>query len=379
MDFDIAESQKILIGSARNFFEKEAKDFARKIEKDENQFSSQFWEKMAQLGWLGIVFPEEFGGTDGDFVDLILLLEEMGKALIPGPFISTVISSLAILHFGSEEQKRKFLPPMIEGKLILTPALFRPEVQSKEKPNVEAILPKASLYEISGTRLLVPYGNIAHWFIYQSDLGGRKTFFLIEAKSPGISSSLLKTIGLDGLAQVSLDKVQVPQGNRLGEEGRGELISARMGEWGALAQSAFTLGILEKVLSFAVEHAKQREQFGKLIGSFQAIQHQCADMITEIDKVKLLTYQAAWKLSQKMPATKEISMAKAKASDASRKICLLGIKIHGGIGISEEHDLQLYFRTAKTAEISFGDGSFHKEIVSDQFSSRLSELSKRAP
>lgn len=363
MDFDISEPQKILLDSARNFFGKEAKDFARKIEKDEKQFSPEFWQKMAQLGWQGIVFPEEYGGSDGDFVDLLLLLEEMGKALIPGPFISTIVSGLAILHFGSEEQKRKLLPSMIEGKLIVTPALLKPEAQSKERPDVEAVLPKPGLYEMSGTRLFVPYAHVANWFIYQSEWGGRKTFFLIDAKSQGVSCSLLKTIAMDGLCQVSLEKVQVPQGNRLGEEGQGEVISTQIEEWGALAYSAFVLGHLEKVLAFTVEHAKQREQFGKPIGSFQAIQHQCADMVTEMDKIKFLVYRAAWKLSQNMPATKEISMAKARASDASRKVCLLGIKIHGGIGISEEHDLQLYFRKAKAAEIAFGDGSFHREIV----------------
>jgi len=363
MDFDISEPQRILLDSARNFFEKEAKDFARKIEKEEKQFSLEFWQKMAQLGWLGIVFPEEYGGTDGDFVDLLLLLEEMGKALIPGPFIPAIVSGLAILHFGSEDQKRKLLPPMIEGKLIVTPALLKPEPQIKERQEVDSILPQPGRYEISGTRLFVPYAHVANWFIFPYESGGRKTFFLVETRSEGVSCSLLKTIALDGQCQVSLEKVQVPQGNRLGEEGKGEVISTPLGEWGALAHSAFILGLLERVLAFTVEHAKQREQFGRPIGSFQAIQHQCADMVTEIDKIKFLAYRAAWKLSRKMPATKEISMAKARASDASRKVCLLGIKIHGGVGISEEHDLQLYFRKAKATEIAFGDGPFHREIV----------------
>jgi alkylation response protein AidB-like acyl-CoA dehydrogenase len=139
-----------------------------------------------------------------------------------------------------------------------------------------------------------------------------------------------------------------------------------MGEWGALFQSAFILGLLEKVLEMTVAYAKQREQFGSLIGSFQAIQHQCADMATEIDKVKYLTYHAAWKLSNQLPAKSEISMAKARASDASRTVCLQGIKVHGGIGITEEHDMQLYFRRAKVAEVAFGDGDFHREIVAQQ-------------
>jgi alkylation response protein AidB-like acyl-CoA dehydrogenase len=363
MDFDFSEPQRILLDSARNFFGKEAKDYARKIEKEGTQFSPEFWQKMAQLGWLGIVFPEEYGGTEGDFADLVLLLEEMGKALIPGPFISTIVSGLAILHFGSEEQKRKFLPPLIEGKFMMTPALLNPRPQTQDRQELESIRLQPERYEISGTRLLVPYAQVSHCLVYSCEAAGGKTFYLIETNLPGVSCSLLPTIAMDGQCQVSLEKVQIRQEDRLGQEGQGEVISAWIGKWGALAHSAFILGLLEKVLALTVEHAKQREQFGKPIGSFQAIQHQCADMVTEIDKIKFLTYRAAWKLSREMRADKEISMAKVRASDASRKVCLLGIKIHGGIGISEEHDLQLYFRKAKAAEIAFGDASFHREVV----------------
>jgi len=169
MDFGLSESQKIMVDMAKDFFEKEAKDFVRKMEKDEKHFSPDFWQKMAQMGWLGIVFPEENGGSEGDFVDLSILLEEMGKALIPGPFISTIVSGLALLHFGSEEQKKKLLPPMIGGKLIVSPALLKPEAQPEGRPYAEAILPKPGFYEISGTRLFVPYAQVANWFIYQAE------------------------------------------------------------------------------------------------------------------------------------------------------------------------------------------------------------------
>jgi alkylation response protein AidB-like acyl-CoA dehydrogenase len=154
--------------------------------------------------------------------------------------------------------------------------------------------------------------------------------------------------------------------NVLGGVGRGEEIMRKINEYGALAQSGFILGLLEQVLKMTVEYAKKREQFGRLIGSFQAIQHQCADMATDIDQVKFLTYQAAWKLSQGYQTRKEISMAKARASDASRRVCLLGTKIHGGIGIIADHDMQLYFKKAKSAELAFGDGDFHREVVAQQ-------------
>jgi len=364
MDFDLSEAQKILLDTARNFFEKEAKDLARKIEKT-GEYPLEFWRKMSELGWLGIVFPEEYGGTNGDFVDLILLLEEMGKALIPGPYISTVISGLAILHFGTEKQKKEILPKLTEGKLILIPALMNPQPKAPRSKNRERMDMKKGVWELSGIKLFVPYAHLANGFLYKSEARKEKTFFLVDAKSEGVRWELLKTIAWDGQCQVFLDRVKVPRANILGGRGKGEGIAQKIEEWGALSQCAFLLGMLEKVLEMALKHAKQREQFERPIGSFQAIQHQCADMITEIDKVKFLTYRAAWKLSEQNSAPQEISMAKARASDASRQVCLLGIKIHGGIGISEEHDLQLYFRRAKAAEISFGDGHFHREIVAE--------------
>jgi alkylation response protein AidB-like acyl-CoA dehydrogenase len=362
MDFSLSESQKMIIHSADSFFKKNAKDFARNIEKEESQFSMEFWLRMNQLGFQGMVFPEEYGGTAGDFVDFLLLMEEFGKALVPGPLISTVISGLAILNFGTEEQKKKYLPAMIEEGAIMTPALIAPKLDGRETKTAEVTEASGS-WVITGTKLFVPYAHLADWILYQSESEKGKDFYIVDARSEGVQCTLLKTMAFDGLCQVSLDRAKIPLGNRLGEIGKGEEIALRIGEWGALAQSGFIVGQLEKMLALVVDHAKQREQFGKPIGSFQAIQHQCADMLAETDKAKFLAYQAAWKLSQGMSATREISMAKARASDASRKVSLLGVKIHGGVGISEEHDVQIYFRRAKAAEVSFGDGLFHREII----------------
>lgn len=366
MDFNFSESQQILVNSAKSFLEKGVKDLARKMEKTEKGYSLELFKKMADLGWMGIVFPEEYGGTDGNFIDLILLLKEMGRTLVPGPFIPLILSGLAILQYGKEEQKKELLPPLIVGEKILTPALMPPDFKAAESPVVEQVNVKKGYFTLSGIRLFVPYGHVTDWYIYKAELNSGPALLLIDAKSPGIKASVLRTIAGDKQCELVLDNVEVPEKNILVSQEKGLEAIKAMGEWGAIFQCAWILGMLEKVLEMTVEHAKQREQFGKLIGSFQAIQHQCADMATAIDKVKFLTYQAAWKLSEKMPATREISMAKAKASDASRNVCLLGIKIHGGIGISEEHDIQLYFRRAKAAELAFGDGDFHREIVAKQ-------------
>jgi len=355
MDFSLSESQNMLIHSAESFFKKDAKNLARKVEEEESQFSMDFWRQMSPLGFQGMVFPEEYGGTNGDFVDLLLLMEEFGKAVVPGPFISTVVCGLAVLNFGTEEQKKKYLSAIIEGGAIMTPAMITPE-----KAKAEKVSAGSGAAVVSGTKLFVPYAHVADWILYQAETGKEKAFYIVEAKGAGVKSALLKTMAFNGLCEVSLDGAK---GEPLGESGKGDEIARRIGEWGALAESGYLVGQMEKIMALVVDHAKQRVQFGKPIGSLQAIQHQCADMLTEIDKAKYLAYEAAWKLSEGSPAAREISMAKARASDASRKVCLLGVKIHGGTGISEEHDVQIYFRRAKAAEVAYGDGLYHREIV----------------
>lgn len=366
MDFNFSESQQILINSARSFLEKGAKDLARKMEKTEEGYSREIWDKMANLGWMGILFPEEYGGSAGNFLDLTMLVREMGRALVPGPFLSAILSGLTILKYGNEKQKNDFLPPLIEVKMFLAPALIKPNSLATKAPIAEQVKAEKGSYKLSGTRLFIPYGLLADWFLYLAEKDSAPALFLVDAKSSGIKRSVLRTIASDKQCELILDAVQVPEANVVISGEKAKEAVRQIKEWGALLQCAFILGMLEKVLEMTVEHAKQREQFGKIIGTFQALQVHCAEMATVIDKVKFLTYEAAWMLSEGMPATKVISMAKAKASDAARTVCLLGIKVHGGIGISEEHDMQLYFRRAKAAEVAFGDGDFHREIVAQQ-------------
>ena len=366
MNFDLSEMQKILLNSAKGFLEKESKNLAREMEKTDDGYSPELWQKMAELGWMGAVFPESYGGIDGSFLDLVLLLEEMGKALVPGPFISSMVSGLSILRYGDDSQKDKYLPRLIEGNSILSHAFTAPDHVMDESIVEEKVSGKDRNYLLSGTRLFVPFAHVADLFIYAADTDKGKTLFLIDAKNSGISCIPFNSIAADKPCEVSLKEVKVPEGNILGRIGKGEEIVGKMQEWGALCHSAFITGMLEQVLRMTVDYAKEREQFGSKIGSFQAIQHQCANMSTGVDQVKFLTYEAAWKLSEGIPARKEISMAKAWASDASRRVCLLGVKIHGGTGVSEEHDMQLYFRKAKANEVAFGDGDLHREIVAQE-------------
>ena len=368
MDFSFSEEQEMVQKSAREFLENECpKKFVRDMEEDEKGYSPKLWKRMTELGWTGLVLPEEYGGMGSNFLTLITLLEEMGRALLPGPFISTVIySSLPILHYGTEEQKREFLPKIAEGTLIATLALSEPNGRFDEA-GIETKATKSNNdYIINGTKLFVPDAHIADWLLCVAKADEGITLFLIDAKSPRINYTLLKTLASDKQCEVILNKVKVPARNILGKPGIGWEVVSRISEWGAVAQCALILGCLQQVLEMTVEHAKQRVQFDRSIGSFQAIQHQCADMAIDIDSVKFLTYETAWKLSQGLPVTMEASMAKAWASDASRRVCVLGHKIQGGVAIMEDHDMQLYFRRAKAMELAFGDGDFHREIVAKE-------------
>jgi alkylation response protein AidB-like acyl-CoA dehydrogenase len=363
MELGFSKSEKLLVESARGFLEKEAAGIFREAELTPDGFSRHLWRKMAELGWMGIVFPEQYQGMDGSILELILLLEEMGRALVPGPFIATMISGYGLLRYGTKTQKKQLLPPLTAGRQIIIPCFTASDSGGEDMRRDERADFKDDHYRLSGTRLFIAYAQTADWFLYDAITRTGKTVFLIPAKTPGISRRPFETLAADRQCELVLERVSVPASNIVGSEGRGAEISNEIQQWGALCESAYILGLLEKVLEMAVKHAKIREQFGRPIGSFQVIQHQCADMATDIDKLKFLTYQAAWKLSAHASADREIHMAKARASDASRRVTLLGIKIHGGVGITQEYDLQFYFRRAKAAETAFGDGDFHRELV----------------
>jgi alkylation response protein AidB-like acyl-CoA dehydrogenase len=374
MDFAFNEEQEMLRKMARDFLaDKCPKTFVREMEEDEKGYSPDLWREMAQLGWLGLAFPEEYGGGGGSFLDLAVLLEETGRACLPGPFFSTVVlSGLTILDVGSEAQKKEFLPRISRGELIMALALTEPSAgYDAASVDLRATADKDE-YILDGTKLFVSDAHICHYMIgvARTREGGPAeegiTLFLVDAKSPGISYTLLETIASDKQCEVVFDKVRVPRGNILGELDRGwgevEKIMLRA----AAANCAVMVGGAQQALEMAVSYAKERVQFDRPIGSFQAIQHHCANMATDVDGSKFITHEAAWMLSEGLPCQKKVSVAKAWVSEAYRRVTLLGHQIHGGIGFTKDHDMQLYFRRAKAAELAFGDANFHREIVAKE-------------
>ena len=374
MDLALSEEQEMIRRMARELLEQECpKTLVREMEEDEKGFSPDLWKSFADVGFLGFPFPEKYGGTDSSFLDLTVLIEEMGRAMVPGPYFYTVaLCGMAINQFGTEAQKEEYLPRIAQGEAIFTLAL----TEASGRWSADGIEVKASAedgdFVIDGVKLFVPDAHVADYLLVvartkeSSDPEDGISLFVVDAKSHGLSCEVLKTIASDKQCEVTFSKVKVPQGNVLGQVDKGWPIVDQLLKWGAVGKCAEMVGNSQQVLDTTVEYAKNRVQFGRPIGTFQAVQHHCANMATDVDGSRYITYQAAWMLSEGFPCDKEVSMAKAWTSEACRRVAALGHQVHGGIGFTKEHDMQLFFRRAKQAELFFGDADFHKEIVAQE-------------
>jgi len=374
MDLGLSEEQEMIKTTARDFLEKECpKTLVREMEEDQRGYSPELWKKMADQGWLGIAFPPEYGGTGFSFLDLCVLIEEQGRALLPGPFFSTVaLCGLPIAEFGTEEQKKEHLPSIADGNRIMVYAQTEPSA-TWEASGVELkAVASGDSFTLNGSKLFIPMAEVADYLLVvaRTKDGGKPedgvTLFLVDAKSGGITYDPLKTIASDHQSEIAFKDVKVPASNVLGKVDGGWTIVDKVAQWGAAGKCAEMVGGAQQVLEMSVDYAKQRVQFGRPIGTFQAIQHHCANMVTDVDGSRYISYEAIWRLSEGLDAAKEVSMAKAWTSDAYRRVCALGHQIHGGIGFTKEHDMQLFYRRAKAAELAFGDGDFHRELVAQQ-------------
>ena len=373
MDIGFTEEQELLRDSARRFLESECTtQFVRQRMADPAAVTDEFWQKLAEQGWLGIVYPEEVGGSGLGLVDLVVLMEEMGRAVMPGPFLSTVLlGGAAIAEAGSPAQRREWLPRIAEGKAKAALAWTEPGLRWDAAGVSLVARESAGAYALSGTKLFVEDAHLADILVVAartrdgSTMEDGVSLFLVPRDAPGLYVSVLPTIDeTRKLCEVRLDTVAVPAGGLLGEPHRGWTPLSRVIARVTVALSAEMCGGAQQVLDMTVAYAKIRIAFGKPIGSYQGVKHQAADMLVALENAKSLTYYAAWAVDQGLDeAPLAVSMAKAAASDMYRKVAGTGIQLHGGIGMTWEHDLQLYFKRAKASEVAFGDASWHRERV----------------
>jgi alkylation response protein AidB-like acyl-CoA dehydrogenase len=372
MNFGFNEEQELLRSTARKFFDNECpSEVVRKLMDAPEGMSPALWGKLAEQGWLGLIYPDAYDGMGLGLVDLVVLMEEMGRAVVPGPYFSTVLlGGLAIREAGSEIQKKEWLPRIAAGDKRVTLAWMEPSATLGPAGVTLTAAEKGGTFTLSGTKLFVPDAHTADAVVVaaRTSMGESEqgvSLFLVPKDARGLAAKLLPTMDQTRkLCEVTLDNVAVGREALLGAVGAGWAPLARVLDRATVALCAEMCGGAQKVLDMTVEYAKIRQAFGRPIGSYQGVKHRAADMLVDVENSKSITYYAAWALDEGVAeGPLAVSMAKAYASDAYRRVAAAGIQLHGGIGFTWEHDLHLYFKRAKGSEFTFGDATYHRERV----------------
>jgi alkylation response protein AidB-like acyl-CoA dehydrogenase len=371
MNFGFNEEQELLRSTARKFFENEcASQVVRTLMETPEGVTPALWSKLAEQGWLGLTYPEAYDGMGLGLVDLVVLMEEMGRAVVPGPYFSAVLlGGGIILEAGSEAQKKEWLPKIAGGQARVALAWMEPSADLGPDGITLAAVEKGGAYTLSGTKLFVHDAHTADAIVVAARTGKAGadgiSLFLVPKAAKGLTVTLLPTMDQTRkLCEVTLKDVSLGADARLGEIGGGWTALARVLDRATVALCAEMCGGAQKVLDMTVEYAKIRQAFGRPIGSYQGVKHKAADMLVDVENSKSITYYAAWAMDEGVPeGPLAVSMAKAYVSDAYRRVSANGIQLHGGIGFTWEHDLHLYFKRAKGSEFTFGDATFHRERV----------------
>ncbi len=366
MDMGFTSEQEILRKSVAEFLSKECPyERVKELEESQEGYSAKLWKKIAELGWLEMILPEEYGGFGDPFTNIVIILEEIGKAAFPSPFFSTIIQcGLIILEGGSDEQKRSLLGQIAEGNLIMALARYEEDASYlKSGINIQAV-GSGNGYILNGTKMFVNDANIAQKLIVAArteDSG--ITLFLVDTKDPGIVISKIPTIAMDNSCEVVFKDVSISGENTIGKSGMGWEILEKVSEKAAVAKSAEMIGGCKAAIDMTAGYAKKRIQYGKPIGGFQIIQHYMANMLLGYDTSFNYLYKVAWMIDEGMPCAREASALKAQVNEQYKFITERSVQIHGGVGTTREFNPGLFYRRAKAFEYAEGDTDHHYEKV----------------
>ena len=370
MDFAFSEEQEMLRRAARDFLTKESPSkVVRKAMESPDAYDPSLWKKLADLGWTSLGIPEAYGGA-GTFLDLAVVLEEAGRALLPGPFFATMgLAVPVLLEAGTEAQKVSVLGAIAAGRARGTLAL----TESGGRWDAASISTRATRsgdgWRLDGLKEFVPDAHVAdHVAVAMRTRGEGEegiTLFLVPAGTPGMTVTQLQTMDMTRRwCQVRFDGVKVGPEALMGEPDRAWPHLRRALDWASAALCAEMVGGTATVLEGAAGYAKTRQQFGKPIGIYQAVSHRVADMLVMTESARSSTYYAAWTVDADAPDRAiAASMAKAYVSDAYSAVSGSGIQVHGGIGFTWEHDSHLHLKRAKASEVTLGDATYHRELV----------------
>ncbi|MCS5637216.1 MAG: acyl-CoA/acyl-ACP dehydrogenase [Myxococcota bacterium] len=369
MNFGFTDEQELLRAEVRKFLDAKAPlEEVRKQSESEEGFDRDLWREMAGLGFVGLTIPEEYGGAGLDLVTLLVLLEEAGRTLLPSPLISTVIAAQAIQRFGSEQQRKRWLPGLADGSQIGTLALLEASddlapagLQLEGKPDGDEII-------LGGRKLFVPDAGKADLFIVAVRRGADPEdigLVVVEKATEGVSASDSPAMDLTKrLGGLVLDDVRVSTDSVLGGEGVGWPAVQELIDLGAALVTAESVGAAEGALTITTDFAKEREQFDSKIGRYQGVKHPLAEMYVDIESYKSLVYYAFWALDEGGDdASLAVSRAKAYASETFPMAGINGVQLHGGVGYTWEYDIQLYLKRGKWMRPMYGDADYHYDRI----------------
>src|SRR6266516_7366647 len=369
MDFDLSKPQKLLKHSAREFFARECEpERVRELMETDTAHDDKLWQSIADQGWTGLIIPEEHGGLGLGLVEMAGVAEEMGRACLPGAFLSTLFAAALIARAGSPKQRSKYLEPIVAGEIKATVALL----ELSADWDLGAVRLKAerndSKFRLSGRKLFVPDAETSDLLSCVARNGESLALMPVTCGADGLQTKATPSMDATRkLYEVTFADVSVAEADVFGADGDARSALGQAIEVATVALCAEMVGGMQWVLDTTVEYAKTRQQFGRAIGSFQAVQHQCADMLLLTESARSAMYYAAWG-----PTPLAVSVAKAYCSDAYREVCNRGIQVHGGIGFTWEHRLQLYTKRSKSSETTFGDATFHRERIASLVVDELS-------
>jgi alkylation response protein AidB-like acyl-CoA dehydrogenase len=368
MDLDWSEEQELLRETVRRVCAEHAPiSLVRAMEDDPQGVPADFWKQLGELGVLGVLIPEEYGGAGQSLLEAAIVYEELGRSLAPSPhFASCVVGAGVLLDAGSEAQRREWLPRVASGDAILAPAWLEPDGGFGPRGVGLEARREGGDFVLSGTKRHVPCARAATRLLVLARTGpgdAEVDLFLLDPNAPGVRLEQQRSLAGDTQYRVDLERVRVPAAARVGPAGSGWATWQRVLLDGIVLLAAQAMGGAERALEITVAYARERKQFDKPIGAFQAIAHYLADAATAVDGGRTLVYEAAWARATGRPTVRLAPMAKLFACQTFRDVTAMCQQVWGGVGFTLEYDIQLYFRRAKQLQISWWDTAWLEELV----------------
>ena len=350
MDFEPSESQRELAALTRQILTDHAtRERLRAVEETGVHFDRALWTTLAEAGVVAAALPESIGGGGLDFLEQCSILVELGRTVAPVPYLTNVLSAAAIGYFGTDEQRARWAAPAASGDLVLTAALAEELADSPESPQTRAER-HGDTWRITGSKAVVPYGTVADAFLLTAAAEDGPALFVLLPGDAGVTLEPERLVDGDTVATLDLAGVQVGRDRYVAGGDIPHWLVARA----TVALAAYQTGVLERALELTAEYARERKQFDRPIGSFQAVAQRLADAYIDVEAVRLTMWEAAWRIAQPLPCPTEIATAKFWAADAGHRVAHTAVHVHGGTGIDVDAPTQRYFTAAKRTEFTLG-------------------------